>query len=117
MGARSPSSIFAKKASRAARRDSRTNGTTNGAGISKNSAAHNNDQLSTGRLSRDQLANNVRKHFNNLAVSEGEVLAKFRYLVRQGGLAETAHRPREGTGLGGLHNGGGEREFRLRFNP
>lgn len=49
-----------------------------------------------GRVSKDQLANAVRKHFNNAAISEQDAIARFLYKV---------HEEKRG------------REFRLRFQP
>jgi hypothetical protein len=49
-----------------------------------------------GRVGKDQLASAVRKHFNNIAVSEQDAVARFLYKVRE---------QRRG------------REFRLRFQP
>jgi hypothetical protein len=49
-----------------------------------------------GRVSKDQLAMSVRKHFNNVALVEQDAIARFLYKVRE-----------EGKG----------REFRLRFKP
>lgn len=58
----------------------------------------------SGRIGKNELAMAVRKHFNGMAVNEGEVMARFAYLVR-------------GGGGGGGPGGGVEREFRLRFRP
>ncbi|KAK2740730.1 hypothetical protein FQN57_005962 [Myotisia sp. PD_48] len=51
---------------------------------------------SQGRVTKDQLANAVRKHFNNTAISEQDAIARFLYKVSE---------ERKG------------REFRLRFQP
>jgi hypothetical protein len=49
-----------------------------------------------GRVSKEQLALTVRKHFNSAGLVEQEAIARFLYKVRE-----------EGKG----------REFRLRFQP
>ena len=55
----------------------------------------NNDRSEAGRIGKEALAMAVRKHFNSMSVNEGDVVARFAYVVRQ-------------------HDG---REFRLRFRP
>lgn len=52
--------------------------------------------IGQGRISKDQLAMAVRKHFNSAGLMEQEAIARFLYKVRE-----------EGKG----------REFRLRFQP
>lgn len=71
--------------------------------------AATSNAVGSGRIGRDELAMAVRKHFNGMGVNEGEVVARFAYLVNGN---------KSGGGGGGAGAAGGvEREFRLRFRP
>ena len=60
------------------------------------------DADDSGKQTKEQLAMAVRKHFNAMSVSEGEVVARFTYVVRQ--LASSSDKDQD-TG------------FRMRFKP
>jgi len=124
IGLRSPTAIAARRAQSAARSHHKSNGVSQSSKRVKESAGASRRETSTnagsavnrrdnvekrkdvglelhqlrgrGRVSRDQLAMSVRKHFNNVALVEQEAIARFLYKVRE-----------EGKG----------REFRLRFKP
>ncbi|KAG5298032.1 hypothetical protein I7I48_07361 [Histoplasma ohiense] len=113
VGLRSPTTIAARRAQlasqrkkaehgnsfRSSKRDDSANKSLDG---DNNNVASGMDlhRISTlrgqGRVTKDQLANVVRKHFNNVGLMEQDAIAKFLYKVRE-----------EGKG----------REFRLRFQP
>jgi Sin3 binding region of histone deacetylase complex subunit SAP30 len=57
----------------------------------------------SGRQTKEQLATAVRKHFNAMSVSEGEVVARFTYVVRH--IAASMTDADEDKG------------FRMRFKP
>lgn len=57
----------------------------------------------SGRQTKEQLATAVRKHFNAMSVSEGEVVARFTYVVRH--IAASTTDTDEDKG------------FRMRFQP
>ncbi|KAE8348729.1 hypothetical protein BDV28DRAFT_142858 [Aspergillus coremiiformis] len=82
-----------------------TNGTTTGKGIPGRNSKHStamdgktplNHIIGQDRVSKNQLAFAVRKHFNSAGLAEQEAIARFLYKVRE-----------EGRG----------RQFRLRFQP
>jgi hypothetical protein len=52
-----------------------------------------------GKATHSQLASTIRRHFNSQQVSEGEVIAKFVYVVRNSGSAAKAG----GTGAVGIN--------------
>jgi Sin3 binding region of histone deacetylase complex subunit SAP30 len=52
-----------------------------------------------GKATHSQLASTIRRHFNSQQVSEGEVIAKFVYVVRHSGSAAKAG----GTGAVGIN--------------
>lgn len=56
----------------------------------------------SGRQTKEQLAIAVRKHFNAMSVHEGEVVARFTYVVRQ---------------IAGSSDGDLDKGFRMRFKP
>ncbi|KAJ5175917.1 uncharacterized protein N7482_001794 [Penicillium canariense] len=93
VGLRSPTALAARRAqsTRSSTRDDR-NGTT--PQDAEPSALHH--ILGQDRVSKDQFALVVRKHFNSAGLSEQETIARFLYTVRE---------ERRG------------RQFRLRFQP
>lgn len=56
----------------------------------------------SGTQTKEQLAMAVRKHFNAMSVSEGEVVARFTYVVRQ---------------IASSSDGDQDKGFRMRFKP
>ncbi|KAF7510491.1 hypothetical protein GJ744_006337 [Endocarpon pusillum] len=80
------------------RSSSRLKGAANGA-ANDTSAIDNNE---CDKHTKEQLAMAVRKHFNAMSVSEGEVVARFTYVVRQ---------------IAGSIDGDGDKGFRMRFKP
>lgn len=60
------------------------------------------DSDGNGKQTREQLAMTVRKHFNAMSVSEGDVVARFTYVVRQ---------------IAGSPDGDQDKGFRMRFKP
>lgn len=60
------------------------------------------------KQTRDQLVGAVRKHFNAMSVNEGDVMARFIYVVRHAAGSAASNGPT------GEEKGNG---FRLRFNP
>lgn len=79
------------------RSSSRLKGIADGAG----NASHV-DLDESGRQSKEQLAMAVRKHFNAMSVSEGEVVARFTYVVRH---------------MAGSVDADQDQGFRMRFKP
>ncbi len=75
----------------------RLKGTANGA---SNTPSIDIDE--SGKQTKEQLAMAVRKHFNAMSVSEGEVVARFTYVVRQ---------------IAGSSDGDQDKGFRMRFKP
>ena len=80
------------------RSSSRLKEAANGAANDK-SAIDNNE---CDKHTKEQLATAVRKHFNAMSVSEGEVVARFTYVVRQ---------------IATSTDGDGDKGFRMRFKP
>lgn len=80
------------------RSSSRLKGAASGAATDA-SAIDNNE---CDKHTKEQLAMAVRKHFNAMSVSEGEVVAKFTYVVRQ---------------IAASTDGDGDKGFRMRFKP
>jgi Sin3 binding region of histone deacetylase complex subunit SAP30 len=80
------------------RSSSRLKGTANGAGNNTRSAGLEENCKQT----KEQLAMAVRKHFNAMSVNEGEVVARFTYVVRQ---------------VAGSSDGDQDKGFRMRFQP
>lgn len=56
----------------------------------------------SGKQTKEQLATAVRRHFNAMSVSEGEVVARFTYVVRQ---------------IATSSDGDQDNGFRMRFQP
>ncbi len=80
------------------RSSSRLKGAANSA-TTDTSAIENNE---SDKHTKEQLAMAVRKHFNAMSVSEGEVVARFTYVVRQ---------------IAASTDGDGDKGFRMRFKP
>jgi Sin3 binding region of histone deacetylase complex subunit SAP30 len=110
-GIYSPSVVAARRKQRALRKrrrdtaagvkersSSRLKGAANGAVNSTPSIDHNE----SGKQTKEQLAMAVRKHFNAMSVSEGEVVARFTYVVKQ---------------RAGSSDADQDRGFRMRFKP
>jgi hypothetical protein len=79
------------------RSSSRLKGPPNGRGTTPSI-----DIDESGKQTKEQLAMAVRKHFNAMSVSEGEVVATFTYVVRQ---------------IAGSSDGDQDKGFRMRFKP
>lgn len=79
------------------RSSSRLKGAANGADNTSSL-----DSVEIGKQSKEQLATAVRKHFNAMSVSEGEVVARFTYVVRH---------------TAGSLDGDQDQCFRMRFRP
>lgn len=79
------------------RSSSRLKGATNGGG-----ATASDDFDESGKQTKEQLAFAVRKHFNAMSVSEGDVVARFTYVVRQ---------------IASSSDGDQDKGFRMRFKP
>lgn len=80
-----------------ARGSSRLRGSVHGAG-----SPSIVDVDDSGKQTKEQLAMAVRKHFSAMSVSEGEVVARFTYVVRQ--IASSSDRDQD-------------KGFRMRFKP
>lgn len=108
IGLRSPTTIAARRAqltqSRNRGQEHPESNHISSAGVSNRNGLGRRDQrkdrhgniIGQGRVSKNQLALSVRKHFNSAALVEQEAIARFLYKVRE-----------EGRG----------RQFRLRFQP
>lgn len=109
IGLRSPTALAARRAQSSSHRTHRTNTNTN-TNTTSNTNSNTASQadfssvddsslrriIGQDRVSKDQFALVVRKHFNSAGLSEQEVIARFLYTVRE---------ERRG------------RSFRLRFQP